>query len=101
MGGLNTRRGEVKENNVLIVGIRHLQNFFAGIHIPARIGDKFSQSKARNTPLHAKARLGETKEIVHRNEIDKCISNIAPYDTLSDIIWQRRMYIPFLKSILK
>ncbi len=35
-GDLARVEGEVKEKNVLVVGIRHLQNFFAGIHIPAR-----------------------------------------------------------------
>ena len=69
---------KIKEQNVLIVGIRHLQNFFASIHIPARNRQCIRSSKARYAPLNTEPRLGEAKEIVHRDEIHKCISNITP-----------------------
>jgi hypothetical protein len=78
MGNSARVEGEVKKQNVLIVGIRHLQNFFAGVHIPARDRQCIRSSEVRNAPLNTKPRLGEAKEIVHRDEIYKCIPNIAP-----------------------
>jgi len=45
----------------LVVGITHLKNFLARIHIP----------------LDAQSRPGEVQQVLHRNEIDESVSNVT------------------------
>lgn len=65
----------------LVVGVTHLKNFLARIHIPEK-RDRSGRKRAKaigDEPLDAQSRFGEVQQVLHRNEINEGVSDITTF----------------------
>jgi len=65
----------------LVVGVTHLKNFLARIHIPEKC-DRSGREGVKaigNEPLDAQSRFGKVQQVLHRNEINEGVSNITTF----------------------